>query len=109
MKISPWVGLFAAGPVSPALARLPGLHAQLGPVTAASLRVASRIANGLKAGHHATPQNMGAASLFLVSGRGAAFGLHAHKGGRFAELLGTQCFRTVFKSILGLVKNIKHC
>ncbi len=68
MKLSPWVGLFAAGPVSPALARLPGLHAQLGPVTAASLRVASRIANGLKAGRHAAPQNMGDASLFLVSG-----------------------------------------
>jgi len=68
MTLSPWVGLIAAGPVSPALARLPGLHAQLGPVTAASLRVASRIANGLKAGHHATPQKMDAASLILVSG-----------------------------------------
>lgn len=72
MTSKPWIGLFAAGPVSPALARLPGLHVQLGPVTAASLRVASRIANGLKAGHHATPQNMGAASLFLVSGPGSA-------------------------------------
>ncbi len=72
MKISPWVGLFAAGPVSPALARLPGLHAQLGPVTAASLRVASRIANGLKAGYHAIPQNIGDAPLLLVSGPEAA-------------------------------------
>ncbi len=72
MRISPWVGLFAAGPVSPALARLPGLHAQLGPVTAASLRVASRIANGLKAGHHVVPQKMGDASLVLVSGPEAA-------------------------------------
>jgi len=68
MTSSPWVGLIAAGPVSPALARLPGLHAQLGPVTAASLRVASRIANGLKAGHHATPKKMDEASLILVSG-----------------------------------------
>jgi predicted short-subunit dehydrogenase-like oxidoreductase (DUF2520 family) len=68
MKFPLWVGLIAAGPISPALARLPGLHAQLGPVTAASLRVASRIANQLKAGQAARIHEMGAASLLFISG-----------------------------------------
>lgn len=68
MSNSAGVGLFAAGPVSSALSRLPALPTQLGPVTAASLRVASRIANGLKAGQAARPEEMGTASLLLVSG-----------------------------------------
>ncbi len=72
MKFPLWVGLIAAGPICPALARLPGLHTQLGPVTAASLRVASRIANQLKAGQAARINEMGAASLLLVSGPDAA-------------------------------------
>ncbi len=73
MKFPLWVGLIAAGPVSPALARMPGLHTQLGPVTAASLRVASRIANQLKAGQPARINEMGAASLLLVSGPDSSF------------------------------------
>jgi hypothetical protein len=68
MKVPLWVGLVAAGPVSPALACLPDLHTQLGPVTAASLRVASRIANQLKAGQAARISELQAASLLLVSG-----------------------------------------
>jgi predicted short-subunit dehydrogenase-like oxidoreductase (DUF2520 family) len=68
MNFDPWVGLIAAGPVSPALARLPDLHTQLGPVAAASLRVASRIANQLKAGQPARIEQMQSASLVLVSG-----------------------------------------
>lgn len=72
MKFPLWVGLIAAGPISPALARLPGLHTQLGPVTAASLRVASRIANQLKAGQPARINEMGAASMLFVSGPDAS-------------------------------------
>lgn len=72
MKSPLWVGLIAAGPISPALARLPSLHTQLGPVTAASLRVASRIANQLKAGQPARMNEMAAASMLLVSGPDAA-------------------------------------
>ena len=68
MKGQLWVGLVAAGPVSPALARLSDLHTQLGPVTAASLRVASRIANQLKAGRAARISELQTASLLLVSG-----------------------------------------
>jgi len=72
MKSQLWVGLIAAGPICPVLARLPGLHTQLGPVTAATLRVASRIANQLKAGQAARMNEMGAASLLFVSGPDAA-------------------------------------
>jgi predicted short-subunit dehydrogenase-like oxidoreductase (DUF2520 family) len=72
MKFPLWVGLIAAGPISPALGRLPDLHTQLGPVAAASLRVASRIANQLKAGRAAKVEEMGAAPLLLVSGPDAA-------------------------------------
>jgi hypothetical protein len=68
MNFDPWVGLIAAGPVSPALARLPDLHTQLGPVAAASVRVASRIANQLKAGQPTRIEQLQSTSLLLVSG-----------------------------------------
>jgi hypothetical protein len=50
-KKSPVIGMIAAGGVSRSfLARMPGLLAAVGPVKAASFRVARRIANTLRAG-----------------------------------------------------------
>jgi len=50
MKKQRALGLLAAGRISPAVARLPRLADQLGPVKAASFRVASRLVNRLRAG-----------------------------------------------------------
>ena len=73
MKSHPWLGLLAAGPMSPALFRLPNLNAHLGPVVSATLRVASRLANRLKAGTAVPPEQLGNADLILVSGPEADF------------------------------------
>ena len=68
MKIPSSVGLVGAGKISPALAKLKGLHLQLGPVKASSLRVASRIANQLRAGRPVSSwAEMAGCSLILFS------------------------------------------
>lgn len=64
----PWLGLLAAGPMSPALFRMANLHSHLGPVAAGSVRVASRLANRLKAGTAGTVGRLEAATLVLISG-----------------------------------------
>ena len=52
MKKAKWVALIAAGSFSDSpLARIRQLSDRLGPVKATSFRLASRIANGLRAGH----------------------------------------------------------
>lgn len=57
-----------AGKISPALAKLPGLNSLLGPVKASSLRVASRIANQLRAGRPVSSwTDMSACTLILFS------------------------------------------
>lgn len=58
----PWLGLLAAGPMSPALFRMANLHAHLGPVAAGSVRVASRLANRLKAGTAGVAGRLGEAA-----------------------------------------------
>ncbi|MFN0100527.1 MAG: DUF2520 domain-containing protein [Bryobacteraceae bacterium] len=63
-----WLGLLVAGPMSPALFRVSNLHAHLGPVASASLRVASRLANRLKAGTAVQLENLRQADLILISG-----------------------------------------
>jgi hypothetical protein len=54
--------------MSPVLFRLPNLHAHLGPVASGSLRVASRLANRLKAGTAVQADQFGAAELVLITG-----------------------------------------
>ncbi len=73
MSTRPWLGLLAAGPMSPALFRIEGLHAHLGPVASATLRVASRLANRLKAGSPVQPELLSHASLILITGQEADF------------------------------------
>lgn len=73
MSNRPWLGLLVAGPMSPTLFRLPNLSAHLGPVASASLRVASRLANRLKAGTAVAPDQLTTAELVLVSGPEADF------------------------------------
>jgi signal transduction histidine kinase len=68
MRNKTWLGLLAAGPMSPALFRIPNLHVHLGPVAAATLRVASRLANRLKAGIAVQPECLGAAELIIITG-----------------------------------------
>ncbi|MBI2686445.1 MAG: DUF2520 domain-containing protein [Acidobacteria bacterium] len=72
MTARPWLGLLASGPMSPALFRIANLHIHLGPVAAASLRVASRLANRLKAGTAVAPDKL-TAELILVSGPESGF------------------------------------
>ena len=68
MKIRSSVGLVGAGKISPGLAKLRGVSSILGPVKASSLRVASRIANQIKAGRPvSTWQEMSGCSLILFS------------------------------------------
>ena len=64
----PWLGLLAAGPMSPALFRMANLHAHLGPVAAGSVRVASRLANRLKAGTAGVAGRLGEAAVVLITG-----------------------------------------
>lgn len=73
MSFQPWLGLLAAGPMSPALFRLSNLHVHMGPVASASLRVASRLANRLKAGTATQPEGLGEAEMIFLSGPAAAF------------------------------------
>jgi signal transduction histidine kinase len=73
MKNKPWLGILAAGPMSPALFRISNLHVYLGPVAAASLRVASRLANRLKAGVAVQPEALAEAELILITGPEADF------------------------------------
>jgi len=73
MRNSPWIGLLAAGPMSPALFRISNLHVHLGPVASASLRVASRLANRLKAGAAVPPDSLQQAELILLTGPESAF------------------------------------
>lgn len=73
MRPAPWVGLIAAGPVSPSLYKLANWNATLGPVCAETLRVASRLANQMKAGSAAKPGALAAAQLILISGPCADF------------------------------------
>lgn len=68
-----WIGLLAAGPMSPALFRVSGLNAHLGPVASSSLRVASRLANRLKAGTAVNPDGLAQAELILITGPESAF------------------------------------
>ncbi|MBL8236300.1 MAG: DUF2520 domain-containing protein [Bryobacterales bacterium] len=68
MRQKQWLGLLASGPMSPALFRLPDLHVHLGPVASATLRVASRLANRLKAGVAVPPSSLGTAELILITG-----------------------------------------
>ncbi|MBM3786283.1 MAG: DUF2520 domain-containing protein [Acidobacteria bacterium] len=63
-----WVGLLAAGPVSPSLYQLAHWNAVLGPVCAETLRVASRLANRMRAGHAARTGALDACQLVLLSG-----------------------------------------
>ena len=73
MKIPSSVGLVGAGKISPALAKLNGLNSLLGPVKASSLRVASRIANQLRAGRPVSSwSEMASCSLILFSVPGQA-------------------------------------
>lgn len=68
MKIPSPVGLVGAGKISPALAKLHGLNSLLGPVKASSLRVASRIANQIRAGRPVSSwAEMATCSLILFS------------------------------------------
>jgi predicted short-subunit dehydrogenase-like oxidoreductase (DUF2520 family) len=68
MKVHSPVGLVGAGRINPALAKLNRLSSLLGPVMASSLRVASRIANQLRAGHPVAGwADMSECSLILVS------------------------------------------
>lgn len=73
MRPAPWVGLIAAGPVSPSLYKLANWNATLGPVCAETLRVASRLANQMKAGAAAKPEALANAQLILISGPCADF------------------------------------
>lgn len=73
MRPAPWVGLIAAGPVSPSLYKLANWNATLGPVCAETLRVASRLANQMKAGAAAKPDALAKAQLILISGPCADF------------------------------------
>lgn len=73
MTPAPWAGLIAAGPVSPSLYKLANWNATLGPVCAETLRVASRLANQMKAGAAAKPSALAKAQLILISGPGADF------------------------------------
>lgn len=73
MNRKPWIGLLAAGPMSPALFRVDELHCHLGPVASSSLRVASRLANRLKAGKAVTPDGLAQAELILITGPESAF------------------------------------
>jgi signal transduction histidine kinase len=54
--------------MSPAMFRLPAPHSLIGPVAAASLRVASRLANRLKAGRAVPVEGLAEASLILITG-----------------------------------------
>jgi hypothetical protein len=63
-----WVGLLAAGPFSPTLFKLADLHDHLDLVAAATLRVASRLANRLKAGRAAEIEEFAHLELILISG-----------------------------------------
>jgi signal transduction histidine kinase len=69
----PWLGLLAAGPMSPALFRISNLHLHVGPVASASLRVASRLANRLKAGTASHAESLQSAELVFITGPEAAF------------------------------------
>lgn len=73
MRLKPWLGLLAAGPMSSSLFRLPNLNAHLGPVASASLRVASRLANRLKAGAAVPPEGLAEAELILITGPESGF------------------------------------
>jgi len=68
MRHQPFAGLLAAGPMSPMLFRLPNLHAVLGPVASGTLRVASRLANRLKAGTAVPVEQLGTAELVFITG-----------------------------------------
>jgi signal transduction histidine kinase len=73
MRNSQWLGLLASGPMSQALFRIENLHIHLGPVASASLRVASRLANRLKAGKAGPLAQLQEAELILVTGPDADF------------------------------------
>jgi signal transduction histidine kinase len=73
MKNSLRLGLLASGPMSQALFRIENLHIHLGPVASASLRVASRLANRLKAGKAGPLVQLQEAELILVTGPDADF------------------------------------
>jgi len=73
MTNKPWIGLLAAGPMSPALFRIARLNVHLGPVASGSLRVASRLANRLKAGTAVQPEVLGQAELIFITGPEDAF------------------------------------
>lgn len=73
MPNKPWIGLLAAGPMSPALFRISNLNVHLGPVASASLRVASRLANRLKAGTAVQAEFLQQAELVFLTGPEEAF------------------------------------
>ena len=73
MKNKPWIGILAAGPMSPAIFRIADLNVHLGPVASSSLRVASRLANRLKAGNAVHPEALQQAELILITGPEADF------------------------------------
>jgi signal transduction histidine kinase len=73
MTSKPWIGLLAAGPMSPALFRISNLNVHLGPVASASLRVASRLANRLRAGNAVQPEFLQQAELIFITGPEDAF------------------------------------
>jgi signal transduction histidine kinase len=73
MTNKPWIGLLAAGPMSPALFRISNLNVHLGPVASASLRVASRLANRIKAGTAVQPELLHQAELVFITGPEDAF------------------------------------
>lgn len=66
------IGLFASAPVSPALGTLPNLPEQLALVASTSVQVAGRLANLLKAGRSATPQELDRCPVLLFSGHADA-------------------------------------
>jgi hypothetical protein len=68
------VGVIASGRLTDsALARIPALCRQIGPVAAGSLRLASRYANALKTGHAARAGELGGCRLVVI--QSAAEGL----------------------------------
>lgn len=68
MREAPRAGLLAAGPMSPSIFRFQGLSQSLGPVAAESLRVASRLANRLRAGTAVPLEELARVRLLLVTG-----------------------------------------
>ncbi|HEU0121046.1 MAG TPA: ATP-binding protein [Bryobacteraceae bacterium] len=73
MRTKPWLGLIAAGPLSPSLFRIASLSLYLGPVVSSSLRVASRLANRLKAGDGAALDQLAQAELIFITGPESGF------------------------------------